>query len=76
MTTEAKIYSTKYNTLKIRGYNEDPIKYKIAKFITVRCSNARYNHEDEEKKNHFREQRKEQNKKYYEQKKAKMLNSG
>ena len=50
MTTEAKIYSTKYNTLKIRGYNEDPIKYKIAKIITVRCSNARYNHEDEEKK--------------------------
>jgi bisphosphoglycerate-dependent phosphoglycerate mutase len=72
MTTKtAEQYSTNYFTVKNREYDLDPIKYKIKKITTVRCNNARYNHEDEEIKNKFRELRKEQNKRYYAEKKAK-----
>ena len=69
MTTETKIYSTKYNAVKAREYNEDSFKYAILKMRNIAFIKNKYNSEDEDIRTEFRKQRAIINKKYYLKKK-------
>ena len=73
MTAETKTYSTKYNALKAREYNEDAFKYAMLKMRNIAFIRNKYNPEDEDVRSEFRKKRAIINKKYYENKKEALI---
>ena len=73
MTTEPKTYSTNYNAVKAREYNEDSFKYAMLKMRNIAFIKNKYNSEDEDVRNEFRKKRAIINKKYYDKKKEALI---